>query len=97
MDAHMGDGVQPEAGGRVDGSQTREVQAIEEAFFDIPHIVLDPPLGLGLANSTGLGREAMMGGKVQISFVEEGAWPTECRRTAVFKWSLRIPAGTKPK
>ena len=72
MHAPIGESVQPEAGRRVDGGQFGGVQAIEEALFDISHIVLDPPLGLGLANSTGLGREAMMGGEVQISFMEEG-------------------------
>jgi hypothetical protein len=72
MRAPIGESVQPEAGSRVDSGQTREVQAIEEAFFDVPHIVLDASFGLGLANATSLRREAMMGGEVQIPFVEEG-------------------------
>ena len=69
MHAHIGNGVQPEPGGRVDSGQPGEVQAIEETFFDVPHIVFDASLFMGGPHVARSQFHPEKAGKVQIARV----------------------------
>jgi hypothetical protein len=65
MNAHVGHGVHPLAGGGIEGAERGDFQAIEEVFFDVTHAVLDAAFFVALPDLTGDRAKAVMGGKVQ--------------------------------
>ena len=70
VDPHVGDGVQPQAGRRVDGSKLLGVQAGEEVAFHVADGALHPAFSLGMMRAAGLDREAAMPGKIEVPGIE---------------------------
>ena len=64
MDAHVGDGVEPELGSRVDGAELEQVQTVEEVLLDVAHAVLDPPFLVALGDVTRADVKAPMPGEI---------------------------------
>ena len=66
VDAHIGHGVEPLDGGRVQGIKVGDLQARQKILFDIADAVFNPALFIALAHSTGGDAKAVMVGKVKI-------------------------------
>ena len=77
VNADVGDGVQPLAGGGIDGGKGRDVQAVEKVLFDIADAVLDAAFFISLGHLAGHRGKSVMGGEVQVTGIKPGrfsAW-----------------------
>ena len=70
VDAHVGDGIEPDLCGGLDGSELGQLEAVEEILFDVANAGFDASLLVGACNIAGFDGKAMMAGKVQISRIE---------------------------
>jgi hypothetical protein len=72
VDADVGDRVEPEAGGGVEGREADPVQAGQEVLLHVSHRVFDAPLFMRLSGGTSPDVEAVMAGEVQVVGLEDG-------------------------
>ena len=75
VDADVGDFIQPDCGGGIDGVEVREVEAGEEIFLHIPDSVFHPSFFVSFADVTRGDGETVGVGKVEIGGVEDGRLP----------------------
>ena len=78
VDAHVGDGIEPLAGGRVEVAEVGDFEAGEEVFLDIADAGFDAALLVTGADVAGRDLEPVMTGEVDIAGVEHpsnaGQW-----------------------
>src|SRR5215469_17849117 len=82
VDAHVGDRIEPDLCGGVDGGEFGELEAVEEILFDVAHARLDASFFVRPCNIAGCDGEAVVACKVQITRIEHRATPTRRRNTA---------------
>jgi hypothetical protein len=70
VDAHVGDGVEPDLGGRLDRAEFAQLEPPQEVLFDVANPRLDPSLLVAAANIAGDNLKAVVAGKVQIARIE---------------------------
>jgi len=71
VDAHVGDGVEPESCRGLNGGEFRQFQAPEEILLDVADPRFDAPLLVGAADIAGRNLEAIMTGKIDIPRIED--------------------------
>ena len=71
VDAHVGDGVEPESCRGLNGGEFRQFQAPEEILLDVADSRFDAPLLVGAADIAGRNLEAIMTGKIDIPRIED--------------------------
>ena len=73
MVADVGDGIEPMAGGGVDGAEAvRWVESGEQVFLHVTDGVFDATFFVGFADVAGAGFEAVVGGEVEVAGIEDG-------------------------
>src|SRR5262249_28579101 len=70
VNAHVGDGVEPELCGGLDGGEFGQLEAVEEVLFDIANPGFDAPLLIATGNVAGLNGKAMVAGEIEVTRVE---------------------------
>ena len=71
MDSHVGHGVKPLAGGRVDQTEVSQFQTGQEILFDVADSIFYAAFFVGLADPAGGDGEAEVVGEVLISRVQD--------------------------
>ena len=61
VDAHVGDGVEPDLRGRLDGVEVGQLEPMQEILFDVADAA---------GNIAGFDRKAVVAGKVEIARIE---------------------------
>jgi len=67
VDAHIGDGIEPDLCGRVDGAEVGPLEPKQEIPFDVAHTSLHASLLVAAGDIAGLDRKAVVAGKVEIA------------------------------
>ena len=70
MDAHIGNGIEPETRGGIDGLEGGRLEPGKEIFFHISYPIFHTPLLVALANAARGDGEAVVVGEVQVGWVE---------------------------
>src|ERR1035437_2193662 len=70
MDAYIGDALQPQHGGRIDGTEVGQFQAVQEVLFHIANSIFHPSLFPTCRNIASRNREAAVPGIVKIALVK---------------------------
>jgi hypothetical protein len=70
VDAHIGDGVQPDLRGGLDGTELAQLEATQEVLLYVANSGLHAPFLIGARDVTGRDCKAVMAGKVVIAWIE---------------------------
>ena len=70
VDAHVGDGVEPDLRGRLDGVEVGQLEPLQEILFDVADTQFHAPLLVAAGNIAGFDRKAVVAGKVEIARIE---------------------------
>jgi hypothetical protein len=70
VDAHVGDGIEPDLCGRVNGAEVGQFEPMQEILFDVANTRLHAPLLVAAGDIAGLDRKAVVAGKVEIARIE---------------------------
>ena len=97
MDAHIGDGRQPDFGGRIDGTEVEEVQTIQEVLLDVADAVLDTPLLVAFGDSARRDVKPPMPGEIQIARIEHWRFADDATEHRRFQIIDHQPGRTAAK
>ena len=70
MCAHVGDGIEPFPGDRIDEAEVGDLKTGQEVLLDVAHPGLDPPLLVTGADVAGCDRKAVVAGEVDVAGIE---------------------------
>jgi hypothetical protein len=84
VDAHVGDGVEPDARSGVDGAEVSELEAVQEVFLDVADARLDAALLVSGRHVTGADGETGMPSVIEISGVEDRGGTGEALQHGAF-------------
>jgi len=77
VDADVGDLVQPDSGGGIQGLEVRDVESGQEVFLGIPHPVFHASFFVSRADVAGGDGETICVCKVEIGRIEDGSLPRD--------------------
>jgi hypothetical protein len=70
VDAHIGDGVEPDLRGGLDGAELGQLQPTQEVLFDVAHTRFYAPLLVATCNVARGDRKAVVASEVEIARIE---------------------------
>jgi len=92
--AHIGDLGEPGKGCRVHGREVGKFRAVQEVLLHIPDAGFDPTLFVSGGDVASGDLEGVMARVIDVAWIEHRAVPVRRRRTADFRLSTMILAGT---
>lgn len=70
VDAHVGNGIEPESGCGVDGAEFGQFEPVQEVLLDVAHAVLDTPLLVAFAGVAGNDVELPVARGIEVARIE---------------------------
>jgi hypothetical protein len=72
VDAHIGDGVEPDLCGGLDGTELAQLQAAQEVLLDEADSRFHAPLLIGARDVAGRDGKTVVASKIEIAWIEQG-------------------------
>ena len=85
VDAHIGDGVEPDLCCRVDRTEVGQLEPVQEILFDVADTRLHAPLLVAAGDIASLDRKAVVAGKVEIARIEHRCGAGQALQNRRFK------------